>query len=244
MAINPKSAGPSRRAMMTYTSSDPNCTPHVRIAAQNTPPAAISFSPRWGIPLLPVGTAERGRWKRGDQPGSWGVLRARPNMPAKLRAVNEKGEAAFRPATFVAIQPDTRPARLPVVAAARSLACRNPQAMPTGSRGFSYARFLPASSGGTMPRKKWAAPLIGVIAAACGDAVGIRTANDVTVSPQTVGIAAVGGVQVTRVRVVVGAVKLETAGVDGTVDFLSEQSFVVEAALSGGQATVPVTLGA
>ena len=95
-----------------------------------------------------------------------------------------------------------------------------------------------------MPRKKWAAPLIGVIAAACGDAVGIRTANDVTVSPQTVGIAAVGGVQVTRVRVVVGAVKLETAGVDGTVDFLSEQSFVVEAALSGGQATVPVTLGA
>ncbi|HZA49897.1 MAG TPA: hypothetical protein VE549_04100, partial [Myxococcaceae bacterium] len=44
--------------------------------------------------------------------------------------------------------------------------------------------------------------------------------------------------------VVVGSVKLETAGVDGTVDWLSEESRVVEATMTGGLATANVTLDA
>ena len=96
-----------------------------------------------------------------------------------------------------------------------------------------------------MATKKWATSLIGVLAAACGDAVSVG--NDVTKTAITASlsqIAAVAAVEVTRVRVVVGLVKLEKAGVDNTEDFLSEQSFVVEGTVSGGVASALVMLDA
>lgn len=96
-----------------------------------------------------------------------------------------------------------------------------------------------------MATNKWATPLIGILAAACGDAAGVG--NEVpkgAIAARTSRLAAATAVQVTGVRVVVGSVKLETAGVDGTVDWLSEESQVVTATVSGGRATATVMLDA
>jgi hypothetical protein len=93
-----------------------------------------------------------------------------------------------------------------------------------------------------MAHKKWATPLIAVMAVACGDAVGVRTANDVAVPQLTAAIAVVDGVQIDTVWVVVGGAKLETAGVDGTVDQTFTESQVVRGTVSGGVARADVSL--
>ena len=108
---------------------------------------------------------------------------------------------------------------------------------------FRRGAFQSLYPGGKMASTKWATPLIGVLAVACGDAVG--AGNDETVdaiaapvSPQL----ALEAVQINQVRVVVGGVKLETAGVDETEDQLFPESGVVVATVSGGLATADVML--
>jgi len=88
------------------------------------------------------------------------------------------------------------------------------------------------------------AALLGIVAAACGDTVGVRPANGITVSviaapagePALTG-GPLRGVEVGQLRLALGGVKLETAGLDGTVDVVFGQSRVIEVDLSGEPVT-------
>lgn len=89
-----------------------------------------------------------------------------------------------------------------------------------------------------------AASLLGVIAAACGDTAGVRPANGITVSVIAAPageLALTGGplpgVEIAQLRLVLGGVKLETAGLDGTVDQAFVESRVIEVDLSGEPVT-------
>lgn len=88
------------------------------------------------------------------------------------------------------------------------------------------------------------ASLLGIVAAACGDTAGVRPANGITVSviaapagePALTG-GQLGAVEIAELRLVLGGVKLETAGLDGTVDLVFAESRLIEVDLSG----TPVT---
>lgn len=88
------------------------------------------------------------------------------------------------------------------------------------------------------------ASLLGIVAAACGDAAGVRVANGITVSviaapagePALTG-GPLGAVEIAELRLVLGGVKLETAGLDGTVDLVFAESRVIEIDLSGEPVT-------
>ncbi|MBI4420944.1 MAG: hypothetical protein HY560_08975 [Gemmatimonadetes bacterium] len=95
-----------------------------------------------------------------------------------------------------------------------------------------------------------AASLVGMVAAGCGDSVGVSPAAGLTVSviAAPVDQASAGGgassatVEIDRLRLVLGGVKLETAGRDGTVDWVFAESRVIEVDLSGEPVTAHALL--
>jgi hypothetical protein len=100
-----------------------------------------------------------------------------------------------------------------------------------------------------MSNIKWPRCLVVAIAAACGDPSGVGSANGVTVSviaapvsQQSVGSGATEAVEIDELRLALGAVKLETAGLDGTVDYVFAESRVVEVDLSGELVTAHTML--
>jgi hypothetical protein len=99
------------------------------------------------------------------------------------------------------------------------------------------AAFSFQMSGGNVTNKKWVAPLIGVIAAGWVETAGMGTVSAVA-APVASGVAE--EVTIERVRLALGGVKVEAAGVGGTVDWVSEESLVVEADLSKQPATARI----
>jgi hypothetical protein len=100
-----------------------------------------------------------------------------------------------------------------------------------------------------MLNMKWPACFVVATAAACGDPSAVGPANGVTVSvtaapvsQQVAGSGAVEAVEIDELRLALGAVKLETAGLDGTVDFVFVESRVVEVDLSGEPVTAHTML--
>jgi hypothetical protein len=88
------------------------------------------------------------------------------------------------------------------------------------------------------------ASLLSILAAACGDMAGVRPANGITVSviarpasEPTLTNGPVGPVEIAGLQLVLGGVKLETAGLDATVDLVLAESRVVEVALGGEPVT-------
>ena len=84
------------------------------------------------------------------------------------------------------------------------------------------------------------------LAAVCADPAGVEAGRGITVivmATEPAGTsAAPGAVEIDGVRLVLGGVKLETAGMDGTVDWVFDQSVVIEVDLTGEPVTAQTLL--
>lgn len=88
---------------------------------------------------------------------------------------------------------------------------------------------------------------LAILAAGCGDPAGVGPVQGITVSVIAAGAdqpagGAPGSVQMDGLRLVLGGIKLETAGVDGTVDWVFAESRVIEVDLSGEPVTAHTLL--
>jgi hypothetical protein len=93
----------------------------------------------------------------------------------------------------------------------------------------------------------WRCAAAGVLLAACGDTAGVGPVQGITVSVvasdlEQVAPGGAAGVVIDRLRLVLGGIKLETAGTDGTVDWSLDESSVVEVDLSGEPVTARVAV--
>jgi hypothetical protein len=92
--------------------------------------------------------------------------------------------------------------------------------------------------------EKWLVSMLGLLAPACENPVRVGSAESITVSviaapvgEPTAGTLALGTIEIAGVQVVLGGIKLETAGLDGTVDLVFAESRVIEVDLSGEPVT-------
>jgi len=88
--------------------------------------------------------------------------------------------------------------------------------------------------------------MLGVVSAGCNDTAGVEPGRGITLTviaaDQPAAQGTPGAVEIDGVRLVLGGIKLETAGQDGTVDWVFDQSEVIEVDLSGEPVTAHTLL--
>ena len=97
-------------------------------------------------------------------------------------------------------------------------------------------------------RRSWRCVAVGTLALGCGDVAGLGPAQGITVAVVAAGLnqatvsSASGAVHIDRLRLVLGTIKLETAGVDGSVDWVLDGSRVVVLDLTGEPVTAEAAI--